>query len=310
MAGRQQLLARLAATVLPVLFSLSATAHAADAGSRIDFRNLKSWGYQLQNLDVEQASRMPHELLVVDYSKDGSEAGALTRSELARLKRRPDGTRRIVLAYLSIGEAEDYRYYWQPHWKLIVPDWLGRENKQWRGNYLVKYWMPDWQKIILEHKFGYLDKIIGAGFDGVYLDRVDAYAEWAAVEKDARKDMIEFVIRLSKTAKSKSKDFLVFVQNAEELLMDTTYISHLDGIAKEDMLFGAADRTKPNSKSLQASHIKYLKIARRHNKPVLVVEYLPEDPAVQKKTVLKIRDLKFIPYTSKRALDELFLPPK
>lgn len=311
MAGRQQLLAKLAAMVLPVLVSLSADAHATDSGSqKTDLSNLKNWGYQLQNLDVDQAARMPHDLLVVDYSKDGTEAGALTRSELQRLKRRPDGTRRVVLAYLSIGEAEDYRYYWKMRWKLVGPAWLGPENDEWRGNYLVRYWMPEWQKIILDDQAGYLAKVIRVGFDGVYLDRVDAYAEWAADHTDARKHMIEFVIKLSKHAKSMSKEFLIFVQNAEELLMDPTYVTHLDGIAKEDMLFGAADRSKPNSKSLQASHIKYLKIARRNNKPVLVVEYLPEDPAILKNTVLKIRNLRFIPYTSKRALDELFLPPE
>lgn len=310
MAGRQQLLAKLALMVLPVLVLLWAHARATDKGSKIDLRNLQSWGYQLQNLDIEQAARMPHDLLVVDYSRDGTEAGALTRSELERLKRRPDGTRRIVLAYLSIGEAEDYRYYWRPRWKLIGPAWLGRENNEWRGNYLVRYWMPEWQEIILGDNSGYLAKIIRAGFDGVYLDRVDAYAEWAADNDDARKTMIEFVTKLSRSAKSKNKEFLIFVQNAEELLLDQSYVTHLDGIAKEDMLFGAADRSKPNSKSLQAFHIKHLKIARRNNKPVLVVEYLPEDPVMLKKTVLKIRNLKFIPYTSKRALDELFLPPE
>ena len=95
-----------------------------------------------------------------------------------------------------------------------------------------------------------------------------------------------------------------------DLVVAGPQLAHLDGIAKEDMLFGAVDRTKPNSKSLQASHIRHLNIARRHNKPVLVVEYLPEDPAILEKTIIKIRDLKFIPYTSKRALDELFLPPE
>jgi len=43
------------------------------------------------------------------------------------------------------------------------------ENPDWPGNY--KYWNPDWQTVI----YGNLGKILAAGFDGVYLDLIDAF---------------------------------------------------------------------------------------------------------------------------------------
>ena len=308
--SRPKLSAKVAATTFNVVVLMSGSAQALEPGSRTALKSVKSWGYQLQNLDVRQAARMRHDLLVVDYSKNGTEAGALTWSELSQLKYKPDGTRRIVLSYLSIGEAENYRYYWKPLWQKTPPRWLGRENKQWPGNFLAKYWMPEWQEIILREKTGYLSKIISSGFDGVYLDRIDAYADWSPPAKEPRKRMIDFVAKLSRIAKSKNNDFIIFTQNAEELLTDSRYIAHIDGVAKEDMLFGAAHRSKSNSKSLRASHIKYLKIAQSNNIPVLVVEYLPSQSHKAIKVVKRIRKLKFVPYISTRKLDQLIPPPQ
>ena len=102
----------------------------------------KSWGYQLQKIDPDTLAAVPHDVLVIDYSRDGTDAYAFTAEEVARLKVKPDGSRRIVLAYLSIGEAEVYRYYWQWYWFLdeFAPAWRGGPNKEWQGNYDVRYW--------------------------------------------------------------------------------------------------------------------------------------------------------------------------
>ncbi|MCD6345902.1 MAG: hypothetical protein J7L96_00635 [Bacteroidales bacterium] len=35
-----------------------------------------------------------------------------------------------------------------------------------------------WKKILLEQEDSYLDKIMAAGFDGVYLDIIDAFEYW------------------------------------------------------------------------------------------------------------------------------------
>ena len=58
----------------------------------------KSWGYQLQNVDPDEIDVVPYDMLVIDYSRDGSAAEALTAEEVGRLKFKPDGERRIVLS--------------------------------------------------------------------------------------------------------------------------------------------------------------------------------------------------------------------
>jgi cysteinyl-tRNA synthetase len=76
---------------------------------------------------------------------------------------------------MSIGEAEDYRYYWEADWYSDPPVWLDEKNPLWEGNYKVLYWMQEWQDLIFGDESAYLDRILNAGFDGVYLDIIDAF---------------------------------------------------------------------------------------------------------------------------------------
>ena len=77
------------------------------AWSRVD-----DFAYQLQDVSLRALGRSRFDLVIVDYSRDGSEATRWTAAQIARLRASPGGPKR-VLAYVSIGEAESYRWYWQ-----------------------------------------------------------------------------------------------------------------------------------------------------------------------------------------------------
>lgn len=98
-----------------------------------------------------------------------------THSEIEQLKTKQNGGKRLVIFYLSIGEAEDYRYYWQSDWKVGNPEFLEKEDPNWSGNYYVKYWDNDWQNVIYGNDASYLKKVVDTGFNGVYLDLIDAF---------------------------------------------------------------------------------------------------------------------------------------
>ena len=114
-----------------------------------------------------------YDIVIVDLFFGGTEE--LTSADVSSLKNKAMGGSRPVIAYMSIGEAEDYRYYWQPEWATSPPVWLEEENPNWPGNYKVRYWNEDWQSIIYGNDDSYLRKIMDAGFDGVYLDIIDAF---------------------------------------------------------------------------------------------------------------------------------------
>lgn len=100
---------------------------------------------------------------------------AFTAAEIAQMRQKANGGTRLVICYMSIGEAEDYRYYWKSSWNNNRPSWIAAENPDWPGNYKVKYWNDDWQGLIYKNDDSYLSMILEAGFDGVYLDIIDAF---------------------------------------------------------------------------------------------------------------------------------------
>ena len=109
-----------------------------------------------------------YDLLLIEVSYDNV---FFTKEQIEGLKVKKNGGKRIVIAYLSIGEAEDYRFYWKKEWDKNKPDWIVNENENWSGNYIVEYWNPEWKKIIKE----YQKKLDEIGVDGYLLDTVDTY---------------------------------------------------------------------------------------------------------------------------------------
>ena len=99
----------------------------------------------------------------------------LTFDDVQSLKTKANKGKRLVLSYLSIGEAEDYRYYWKKDWKFGSPSFLLEENPGWGGNYKVTYWDPLWKALIYGNDESYTKKITKSGFDGVYIDLIDAF---------------------------------------------------------------------------------------------------------------------------------------
>ena len=121
---------------------------------------------------LDAVSQTDYDLIIMDLFQNDE---AWTPQEVEILKTKQNGAKRLVICYISIGEAEDYRYYWDESWENDQPGWLEAENPDWEGNYKVRYWEPEWQRIIYGNDDSYLKKILDAGFDGAYLDIIDGY---------------------------------------------------------------------------------------------------------------------------------------
>jgi cysteinyl-tRNA synthetase len=119
------------------------------------------WALSVNNFD----------LLVVDSCFKGQ---ILAADEVELLKTKANGGKRLVLAHLNIGEAESQRAYWQPTWQPGAPAWLVEQGAG-SGRYLVDYWHAEWKAILLGNPNACIDQILAAGFDGVYLDGIEAY---------------------------------------------------------------------------------------------------------------------------------------
>ena len=64
-----------------------------------------NWGYQLQGpggLDATDLANETHDLMVMDFSSDGTGANSFSNAEISQIKDGPGG-RSVAAAYLSIG---------------------------------------------------------------------------------------------------------------------------------------------------------------------------------------------------------------
>lgn len=113
-----------------------------------------------------------HDIIIMDLFYGDT---PLTAQEVETLKTKANGARRLVISYINIGAAEKYRYYWQKQWVLHIPHWLRKKYEGYPDEYYVKFWAPEWQEIIFGNDGSYIRKIIDAGFDGAFLDNVEAY---------------------------------------------------------------------------------------------------------------------------------------
>jgi len=134
---------------------------------------LNPWNYSSRQQFLDSLRGTNYDILIIDLFFDGDTP--LSNEEIASLKIKTNKANRLVICYLSIGEAENYRYYWQPGWEFANPAWLDHPNPDWPGNFYVRYWEPEWQAIIYGNDNSYIKRILDAGFDGVYLDIIDAF---------------------------------------------------------------------------------------------------------------------------------------
>ena len=134
-------------------------------------------GWSSKSSYIRDLKATDYDAIIMDlfFEDEHGNQKMLTSDDVNSLKRKKNGGTRLVISYMSIGEAEDYRYYWQSFWDRGPPQWLAGENPDWPGNYKVRYWDGGWQEIIFGQKDAYLDRIMSAGFDGVYLDIIDAF---------------------------------------------------------------------------------------------------------------------------------------
>lgn len=193
------------------------TAHQALWAGEAGGASVRSYVYLLQAEEfaptraevVQRLAACGRDLIVVDAAFTGGLGGRWTVEELAAIRAGKQGRR--VLCYLSVGEAEDYRPYWQAGWKPGSPTFLMPENPNWPGNFKVKYWDSAWQSIILCE----LQRIVAQGFDGVLLDIVDGFEYFENQDGEIvdhrknpetgntyRQDMIQWVGKIATAART------------------------------------------------------------------------------------------------------------
>ena len=278
-----------------------------NATGDIGLTNSSSWVYWISDVDLDAIAAVSPSVAVIDYAADGSADTAFIAADIDRLRASMTSPAKVI-AYMSIGEAEDYRYYWNPAWKPGSPQWITTVNPDWAGNFKVEYWNGEWQATIFGNPQSYLDQIIDAGFDGVYLDIIDAYEfyEDRGVD-DASERMIEFVSDLAAYAREQKPGFLIVPQNAPELGANPAYLEIVDGIGMESVYFGYDEPGVATEPSTTTDLELQLRRFTDAGKFVLAVDYV-DTPSGVASAYRRARLQGFLPTVTDVDLDGLPLP--
>ncbi|VAX21877.1 hypothetical protein MNBD_NITROSPINAE02-1117 [hydrothermal vent metagenome] len=324
----------------------SSNNEASNFSGPLALSSIGRWAYQIQNLSaagqVDALVESRYDMVVVDPTRTDWSSGDKnfdTIDMVNRLKNSAasDGThRKLVIAYINIGEAENWRWYWtwSQEWTngdAPPEDWpgyiLAQDPDGWGGNYPVAYWDSSWKEIVIygvtsEASYNsILDEVLNAGFDGVYLDWVEGFENSSVMaEADKQKvlpgqEMINFIKEIKEYARKRSSDFVVIQQNGADLVnQGTGLLATIDAIAQEEVWYGGAatdswsDPAGYDSAVSATLTSEYISLLAQYSGsvPVFNVEYAlnNSDDAYEKSA-----SNGFVPYVTRRSLSELTTTP-
>ncbi len=297
--------------------------------------DVRFWAYQIQGLEepgaIEAIVASHYDLVVIEPTRTlvGSESFD-TAGVVSRIQSSPNSSgagTKLVLAYLDIGEAEDYRTYWEEGWVAPTdnspgdPDFLITVDPDgWSGNYPVAYWDSRWKDIVIHRAGSLIDLAIADGFDGIYLDWVEAFDDQRVIEAaeqaqvNAGDEMVAFIGEMRAFAEARHPGFLIVAQNGADLLDDRPeYLGIIDGLAQEDLSFlGEADTEweDPESGDIPqdaAYHAYLMGVLARYSQagePLFCVQYAQEPGNVQI-ALQDAEELGCVPYVTLTPLDRL-----
>jgi cysteinyl-tRNA synthetase len=291
-----------AALIVALLLPACQAASPAEPGR--DWLAVKDFLYQLQRARPDRIGETAFDLVVVSISAAGG-----SREQIETLKHSPGGDK-LVLCYMSIGQAENYRFYWQREWAQNPPPWLDQADTVWAGDYWVQYWHPEWQAIIYGSPESYLDQILALGFDGVYLDRVDTYLYYQEQGREtAAREMVDFILDFTKYAREKVPGFGVFPQNAEELgIQFPDYLAAVDGIGVEDLYYGYPRDHEASPADWTAEREAILDHWVEAGKLVLTIDYTGKAEQIADAYARALQH-GYVPYVADRSLGRLRINP-
>ena len=175
------------------------------------------------------------------------------------------------IAYISLGEAEEYRPYWD---QVAGKGYLIKRNKNWDGSWVVDTRSKQWQTLILEQ---ILPRFIKMGFSGIFLDTIDTaiYLEEVHPQQyaGAKENMVAFVKKIHQTF----PELKIYPNNGLEFLK--SWKDTISGVFIED-LYSSYDfdekkfrPTPPDWTQVKETYLDEFKKLSR--KPVFNILYGP-----------------------------------
>lgn len=214
-----------------------------------------SWAYYLKDPVLLAIETAPFSLFVIDVENENT---VFTKEQISKLQKT-----KKVFAYLSLGDAEDYRSYWKPLWNQKKPKWLGNEHPLWKGNFSVQDLLnKEWLEITKQQ----LDNVISVGYDGIVISGLGL------------PDSNKFLTKIQEYLKSKKSSLKVYVQ--DYIYVDSKLI---DGVVKQGLIYNIDGSSSKATQQELKELLKY----KNEKKEILVVEYVTGEKWEQAKKIIQ-----------------------
>jgi len=243
---------------------------------------IKKWAYYLNDINFEKIKNSDFDLVVIDLQKNNK---YISKETILSLKKKPDGSKRKILAYMSLGYAESYRPYWKKEWNKKNPKWLGKENKVWKNNFeVIDLMNEEWLSITKS----LINVSIENQFDGILISGLNPIRK-----------TISFIKEIKNYT---NRSFEIFVQDLESLVNEDDFIYQVDGFVKQGLVYTTISK-EMKEPSVVSKSVEFLNKAKKLNKTVLVIEYVSGEKWNNAKVIIEAA--KYIPYNSNLRLDKL-----
>ena len=121
---------------------------------------------------------------------------------------------KMVLGYISLGEAEKYRSYFNTikERKLL----LGKSDL-WKGHYYIDVRKKEWTQMVLNEL---IPPILEQGFDGIMIDTIDSVIEPEIQAPEKYAGMKQGAVRLIKSIRARYPDIKIMVNRGFGILTE------------------------------------------------------------------------------------------
>lgn len=216
---------------------------------------------------------------------------------------------KTVLGYISFGEAESYRSYYQ---ELKAKDILLKKNKEWKDHVVIDVRKPAWKEYLISTL---IPQTLSHGFDGVMFDTVDSPLHIGSKTEEEKIAMGQASVSVICDVHKAFPDMKIMVNRGfdilpklapciDMLLAESTYT---------DLRLGSSKKPRRVNNEEYNGYVDIIKQAQIAN-PVLKVYTLDYWSLKDKKGVKGIyaaqRAQGFVPYVSTIDLQQLHSEPE
>ncbi|GAV02695.1 hypothetical protein RvY_13229 [Ramazzottius varieornatus] len=181
---------------------------------------------QMNGATFQSLMDLPQTVFLVDPDdiKLTAEQNAILRSQ-----------GKTVLAYLSIGEAESFRSYWQSNWTVGSPSFIVRPDAILPEQYVTQFWQPEWQVSVLDY---YTTHIAPFNYSGLLIDYMQVYDQFLDARPNAAQEMVDFLKRVVDLAKAKDSQAIIVTQDSAGLYkLSEEYRMLVDGVSLQEVYY-------------------------------------------------------------------------